>query len=64
MSENKIQTTEMKEYNIPLKLKPEYNHDCTELIFFICSPSEIKFKNYFLSNSGKSTTNYKSIHLL
>ena len=54
----------MKEYNIPLKLTPEYNHDCTEIIFFIFSLSEIKFKDYFLSNNGKPTTNYKSIHFI
>ena len=64
MSENKSQTIEMKEYNISLKLTPEYNHDCTELIFFICSLSRIKFKDYFLSNNGKPTTNYKSIHFI
>ena len=61
MSENKIQTQKMKEYNIPLKITPEYNHDCTELIFFLpdSSLSEIKFKNYYLSNNGKPTVNYK-----
>ncbi len=26
--------------------------------------SGIKFKNYFISNNGKPTTNYKSIHFI
>ena len=54
----------MKEYSIPLRLTPEYNHDCTALMFFISSLPEIKFKDYFLSNNGKPTPNYKSIRFI
>ena len=66
MSENKIQASEMKEYNIPFIIVPEYNHDCTELISILpgSSLSEIKFKNHYLSNNGKPTTNYTSIHFI
>ena len=62
--ENKI--SEIKEYETPFIITPLYNKDCTELIFLLPghSISEIKFKNYFLTNNGKPTTNYKSIHFI
>ena len=50
----------------PFTTVPLYNKECNELIFFLpgSSLSEIKFKNYYLSNNGKPTTNYKSIHFI
>ena len=61
MSENKIQTTEIKEYDTPFIIVPQYNKEFSELIFFLTgsSLSKIKFKNCYLSNNGKPTTNYK-----
>ena len=60
------QNTELKEREIPHLIVPQYNKDCSELIFFLpgSSLSEIKFKNFFLSNNGKPTTNFKSIHFI
>ena len=65
MSEN-TKCIELKECEIPYLIAPQYNKDCSELIFFFpgSSLSEIKFKNYFLYNNGKPTTNYKSIHFI
>ncbi len=62
MSEN----TELKEYDIPFSLAPRYDKEFTEWLFYFPSTyiSEIKFKNYFILNHGKSTTNYKSIHFI
>ena len=62
--ENKI--SEIKEYETPFIITPLYNKDCTELIFLLPghSISEIKFKNYFLTNNGKITSNYESIHFI
>ena len=28
------QNTELKEHNVPIIIKPKFNHDCSELIFF------------------------------
>jgi hypothetical protein len=55
MSEN----TEIKEYNIPFSLAPRYNKECNELFYYFPTTAihEIKFKNYFISNHGKPTTN-------
>ena len=60
MSENK------NHQEVPIKIKPQFNCDCSEIIFFLPGSilSEIKFKNYFISNNGKITTNYKSIHFI
>ena len=62
MSQNK----ELKEHNVPIILKPKFNYDCSELIFFLPGSLliDIRFKNYFLSNNEKPTTNYKSIHFI
>ena len=61
-----IKISEIKENEIPFIITPLYNKDCTELVFLLPghSISEIKFKNYFLTNNGKPTTNYKSIHFI
>ncbi len=59
--------SEIKEHDISESLIPTtYNKDNTELIFTIpCTLlSEIKFKNYFISNNEKPTTNYKSIRFI
>ena len=66
MSENKNESAEMKEYDDPFQILPNYNKDCTELLFQFPYTLifEIKFKNYFLSNHGRPTTNYKSIHFI
>ena len=60
------QNTELKEHNVPIILKPKFNYDCSELIFFLPGSLliDIRFKNYFLSNNEKPTTNYKSIHFI
>ena len=60
------QNTELKEHNVPIILKPKFNYDCSELIFFLPGALliDIRFKNYFLSNNEKPTTNYKSIHFI
>ena len=65
MSKNKYKTAEIKEHDTPFIIVPLYNKECTELIFFLpCSSlSEIKFKNYYLSNNGKPTTNYNQYML-
>ena len=53
---------------VPIKIKPQFNGYCdySEIIFFLPGEilPEIKFKNFFLSNNGKPTTNYKSIHFI
>ena len=53
---------------VPNKIKPQFNGYCdySEIIFFLPGSilPEIKFKNYFISNNGKITTNYKSIHFI
>jgi hypothetical protein len=56
----------MFECNIPYILAPKYNKECNELLFYFPSSliPEITFKNYFISNHGKPTTNYKSIHFI
>ena len=56
--------SEIKEYKIPFSLAPKYDNECKELLFYFPSSliSEIIFKNYYISNHGKPTTNYKSIH--
>ena len=66
MSEDKSHTTEIKEHNTPFIIVPLYSKECNELIFFLpgSSLSEIKFKNYYLSNYGKPRANYKSIHFI
>jgi hypothetical protein len=58
--------TETKEYKIPFSLAPKYNKECNELSYFFPSTfiSVITFKNYYISNHGKPTTNYKSIHFV
>ncbi len=58
--------TEIKECNVPIILEPQFNYDCSELIFFLPGSLllDIRFKNYFLLNNGKPTTNYKSIHFI
>ena len=44
MSENRIQTTEIKEHDIPFIRVPLYNKECNELIFFLPgSFAEIKW---------------------
>ena len=60
------QNTELKEHNVPIILKPKFNYDCSELMFFLPGSLliDIRFKNYFLSNNEKPTTNYKSIHFI
>ena len=60
------QNTELKEHNVPIILKPKFNYDCSKLIFFLPGALliDIRFKNYFLSNNEKPTTNYKSIHFI
>ena len=62
MSENK------NHQEVPIKIKPQFNGYCdySEIIFFLPGSilPEIKFKNYFISNNGKITTNYKSIHFI
>ncbi len=52
--------------DVPIIIKPQFNCDYSEIIFFLPGSilSEIKFKNYFISNNGKITTNYKSIHFI
>ena len=62
MSKNK----KIKEYNIPYILAPKYNKECNELLFYFPSSllPEIIFENYYISNHGKPTTNYKSIHFI
>jgi len=57
----------MSEYKIPFCLAPKYNKECNELYFYfpLCSfLTDISFKNYYISNNGKPTTNYKSIHFI
>ncbi len=51
---------------MPYILKPKCNKECNELLFYFPSSliPEITFKNYYISNHGKSTTNYKSIHFI
>ena len=58
--------SEIKEYKIPFSLAPKYNKECNELFFYFPSSliSDIRFKDYYLSNRGKPTTNYKSIHFI
>ena len=58
--------SELKELNVPIILKPKFNYDCSELIFFLPGSLliDIRFKNYFLSNNEKPTPNYKSIHFI
>ncbi len=58
--------SEIKEYKIPFSLAPKYNRECNELFFYFPSSliSDITFKNYYISNHGKPTTNYKSIHFI
>ncbi len=55
---------EIKEHNTFFGLAPKYNKECSELLFYFPSTliSGITFINYFISNHGKPTTNYKSIH--
>ena len=55
-----------KEYKIPFSLAPKYKKEYNELFFFFPPSliSEISFKNYYISNHGKPTTNYKSIHFI
>ena len=62
MSKNK----KIKEYNIPYILAPKDNKECNELLFYFPSSllPEIIFENYYISNHGKPTTNYKSIHFI
>jgi hypothetical protein len=59
----------MFECNIPYILKPKYNKECNEYYLFSFFLNyglipEITFKNYYVSNHGKPTTNYKSIHFI
>ena len=56
----------MSSCDVPIIIKPQFNYDYSEIIFFLPGSilSEIKFKNYFISNNGKITTNYKSIHFI
>ncbi len=58
--------TGMKKYDILFNLAPKYNRKCNELLFkcFTVPIREINFKNCYISNHGKSTTNHKSIHFL
>ena len=53
---------------VPIKIKPQFNgySDYSEIIFFLPGEilPEIKCKNYFISNNGKVTTNYKCIHFI
>ena len=57
----------MFEYNIPFVLAPKFNKECNELLFHFTLTSfmtDITFKDYYISNRGKPTTNYKSIHFI
>jgi hypothetical protein len=58
--------TEIKRNSIPFSLAPKYNNECNELLYYFPSTliSVITIKNYFISNHGKPTTNYKSIHFI
>jgi hypothetical protein len=59
--------SENTEGNIPFSLAPRYNKaECNELLLYFPSSSitEIKFENNYISNYGKPTTNYKSIHFI
>ena len=56
-----------KQYYIPFSIVPRYNKECNELLFYIPLASfmtDITFKDYFISNHNKPTTNYKSIHFI
>ena len=53
-----------KQYYIPFSIIPRYNKECNELLFYIPLASfmtDITFKDYFISNHNKPTTNNKSI---
>ena len=57
----------MFEYNLPFVLAPKFNKECNELYFYFPLSSfmtDITFKDYYISNRGKPTTNYKSIHFI
>ena len=48
-------------------LYQDINKECNEFLFYIPLASfmtDITFKDYFISNHNKPTTNYKSIHFI
>ena len=56
-----------KKYYIPFSIAPRYKKECNELLCYIpftTFMTDITFKDYFISNHNKPTTNYKSIHFI
>ena len=66
MPRRRKEIIEIKEFIKPSRLLPIHNDDYTELIFFLCSCTQkvVKFKDFYVSNHGQKSQNYKSYHFI